>query len=233
MISYFGTATNYEVGYKVKAAAFFDLDRTLINFNSAISYAKWERKHRRISLRQLFEASFFSLLYHFDLLDMERAYAKATSHFKGRKHSDLAADTEDFFKKNIADRIQRGAVAALREHRRQGHQNILLSSTSSFQGAAACQSWDLDDFLTNEFPAPSGSLDGTFAQPLCYHAGKVHKAEAWAAENNVCLDHSYFYSDSITDLPMLERVGHPRVVNPDPKLKRLARRRGWQVLKWK
>jgi phosphoserine phosphatase len=66
---------------------------------------------------------------------------------------------------------------------------------------------------------------------VCYGRGKAYWAERFAAEHGVDLTRSYFYTDSITDLPVLDRVGHPRVVHPDPRLRRLAQRRGWQVLR--
>ena len=77
-----------------------------------------------------------------------------------------------------------------------------------------------------------GKFDGTHQRPACYGPGKVHWAEAFAAANDVDLARSFFYTDSYTDLPMLERVGKPVVVNPDPRLLRTARRRGWPILDW-
>jgi phosphoserine phosphatase len=64
---------------------------------------------------------------------------------------------------------------------------------------------------------------------VCYGQGKVVWAERFAAEHDVDLAASYFYTDSISDLPLLERVGHPVVVNPDLRLRRLARKRGWPL----
>jgi phosphoserine phosphatase len=69
--------------------------------------------------------------------------------------------------------------------------------------------------------------------PFCYGPGKVQRAERWAAEHGVELEQSYFYTDSLSDLPMLERVGQPRIVNPDPRLRREANRRGWPILDWR
>jgi phosphoserine phosphatase len=69
--------------------------------------------------------------------------------------------------------------------------------------------------------------------PLCFGAGKIAQAEAYAEARGVSLAESYFYTDSINDLPMLERVGNPRVVNPDLRLSWVARRRGWSVEDWR
>ena len=68
---------------------------------------------------------------------------------------------------------------------------------------------------------------------LCYGPHKVRFAERWAEEHGVDLAHSAFYTDSVSDLPMLQRVGEARVINPDPRLRVLARRHGWRVETWR
>jgi putative phosphoserine phosphatase/1-acylglycerol-3-phosphate O-acyltransferase len=75
----------------------------------------------------------------------------------------------------------------------------------------------------------NGVFTGRIIEPLCYAAGKVYWAEAYAHEQGVDLDRSFFYTDSISDMPMLQRVGCPVVVNPDYRLRRYARRQGWPV----
>ena len=74
-----------------------------------------------------------------------------------------------------------------------------------------------------------GRLTGKVVPPVCFGPGKIVWAERFAAEYGVDLSSSYFYTDSISDLPLLERVRYPVAVNPDPRLRRLARKRGWPV----
>jgi phosphoserine phosphatase len=108
-----------------------------------------------------------------------------------------------------------------------------LTSASAFEARAAKDTWSLHDYLSNDFPTDeNGKLVGTFVPPLCYGAGKVRRATNWASERGIDLASCYFYSDSLTDLPMLRAVGHPRVVSPDPRLKRTAQRMGWPILRW-
>lgn len=213
-------------------AAFFDLDRTLIDVNSAVLYAKFERRHGRISLHQLLTTAFYTGLYHLNVLDMERAYQRATRHYKGASEMELAQRTAEFFQQEIEHRLQPGARQALADHRERGHQLVLLTSSSSYQAQAATKRWGLDHWIANQFPANNGLLEGTFRRPLCYGPGKVVLAERWAREHNIDLENSYFYSDSYSDLPMLRRVGFPKVVNPDPKLKNYSKRMNWQILNW-
>ena len=77
-----------------------------------------------------------------------------------------------------------------------------------------------------------GNFAGRHVAPACYGRGKVHWAERFAAEHGVDLDGSWFYTDSYSDLPMLERVGVRKVINPDTRLLRHARRAGWDIQNW-
>src|SRR4051812_25828604 len=111
-----------------KTAAFFDLDRTLINANSAILYALYERRHGRISTRQVLTTMGHSLLYHMNIGSLEKAYAKATRHFTGVMENDLARWAKDFFDEQVNPRLQPGAVPVLQEHRKAGHILVMLTS---------------------------------------------------------------------------------------------------------
>ena len=86
--------------------------------------------------------------------------------------------------------------------------------------------------LASRLGVRDGRFTGEVETPFCFGAGKVAVAEAWAARHDVDLDTSAFFTDSISDLPMLERVGEPVVVNPDLRLGWEARRRAWPVRRW-
>ena len=213
--------------------AFFDLDRTLIDVNSGLLWARHERRNRHISAYQMSRALAWTALYHLAAIDMETAMNRALAHYRGTDAGALDRRTRAWFEREVAGRLRPGALAAVEEHRRRGDALVILTNSSSFEARAAAERWRFDDFLANHFPTdPSGRLLGGFERPLCYGAGKVARAEAWARGRGADLADSYFYSDSYSDLPMLERVGKPRVVSPDPRLRVAARRRGWPILTW-
>ena len=217
----------------MRAAAFFDLDLTLIDVNSGLLWAKHERRLGNISRTQLARAVFWHGMYRLALIDMEVAFERAMSHYKGIESSHLEKRTRSWFEEQVQDRIREKALAAAEGHRRGEQPLVILTNSSCYQANIAAERWGFDDYLANNFPTDSaGRLVGTFERPLCYGPGKVARAEQWAKEHDVDLDRSFFYSDSYSDLPMLERVGEPRVVTPDPRLRRLARKRGWQILSW-
>lgn len=214
-------------------AAFFDLDRTLIGINSAFEYARYERARGRISLWDFLQASLWMGLYHLSIVDIERAFARALRTYRGAHADELMDLTRQFFEEEVVHTFQPGAARALQTHRDQDHKLVLLTASSPYMSKLAAQTWDLDDWLSNRFPTDDkGCLRGTFEQPLCYGDGKVHRARQWADRHGVALENSYFYTDSYSDLPMLEVVGHPRVVNPDPRLHRAAQRRQWPIEDW-
>ena len=90
----------------------------------------------------------------------------------------------------------------------------------------------LDGILSNRFEVHDGHFTGRAIKPLCYGAGKLHHASAWIDEHGGSLKDASFYTDSFSDLPVLEAVGHPVCVHPDPRLKRTAIRRKWEVADW-
>lgn len=216
-----------------RVAAFFDFDRTLVGINTALRYALYEFRRDRISLPRFVQVAAWMGLYHLSVVDIERAFSRAVAHYEGVEAERLMELTADFFDKHVVPNLQPGAARTLQDHRHRGHALVLLTASSPYLSKMATDRWDLDDWIANRFPTDDqGCLDGTFERPICYGEGKVNRARRWADEHDVDLDASYFYSDSYSDLPMLERVGHPRVVNPDPRLKRAARRRDWPIEDW-
>jgi len=217
-----------------RGAAFFDLDGTLVSFNSGLRYARYEHRLGRIATRQLVESAVWMGLYHLSLIDMGRALERAVAHYRGVAEATLEERTRVWFEAEVAPCLLPGARAALEAHRAEGRPLVLLSTTSSYLARAVTARWGLHDWLANRFPADEGGrLTGEIAAPICYGAGKVEHATRWARRHGVDLGASWFYSDSYTDLPMLEAVGHPVAVLPDPRLRRHARRVGWPIVDWR
>jgi HAD superfamily hydrolase (TIGR01490 family) len=213
--------------------AFFDLDRTLIDVNSGLLWARHERKNGHISRVQMARALVWTALYHVAIIDMETAINHALDHYRGVDSANLDQRTRVWFEREVAGRLRPKAATAMAEHRERGEPLVILTNSSCYEARAAAERWGFDDYLANEFPTDqSGRLLGAFQPPLCYGAGKVSRAEAWASARGADLAHAYFYSDSYSDLPMLKRVGKPRVVRPDPRLRVAARRLGWPILDW-
>ena len=216
-----------------RAAAFFDLDRTLLTVNSGALWMRRERRLGRISRWQLLQGTAYLIGYKFSVIDMDRVTTEALKTVKGKREETVRRWTRDWYRAEVAHHAAPGAWAVLRAHRAARELLVLLTSSSPYESEIAGQQFGMDGVLSSRYEVVDGRFTGAPLQPICYGAGKVTYAERYAAEHGVDLDRSFYYADSMSDLPMLERVGNPRVVNPDPRLRCLARRRRWAVLDWR
>lgn len=225
--------TSSPQGSSSRVAAFFDLDLTLITVNSGKLWVERERRMGRVSTPTMVRATIYFLLYRLGVLDMEKAMGIALSHYRGVPEEHVRDWTREWYHKEVAQHVAPGARPVIESHREQGHLLVLLTLSSPYEAKEAAAQLGLDHFLSTRYELVDGRFTGRCVEPICYGPGKVHAAEGFAAEHDVDLSRSHFYTDSISDLAMLERVGHPVAVNPDPRLRREARRRGWPVADWR
>ena len=187
------------------AIAFFDVDKTLLSVNSASLWLRREFKSGNISRLQALKAGFWISLYQLGFARMEDVLTKAVS----------------------------TARAAVLRHKERGDLVFLLTSSSNYLSAPIADELNLDGFLANRFVVDKGVFTGHAVLPLCFGAGKVSHARVVADKLHVDLRQCTFYTDSASDVPMLEAVGVPVAVDPDPRLRRIARRRGWAIETWR
>jgi HAD superfamily hydrolase (TIGR01490 family) len=217
----------------VKLAAFFDMDNTIIRVNSGTLWIRWLRERGEISLYETARALGWIARYKLAMLDMEAVAAKVIATMRGQSEDELVGKTQIFFDTLIASEVAPKAIEAIERHRAEGHVVAILSTSTPYVVERLAAQLGIEHAICTRINvAEDGRFDGTHRKPMCYGAGKVHWAEAFAREHDVDLGRSFFYTDSYTDLPMLERVGVARVVNPDTRLKRHARRVGWTVDEW-
>ncbi len=217
----------------MRSAAFFDLDGTLLTTNSANLWVRRERRLGRLRARQVARAALTLAGYRLGFLDMEGALRAALATLRDVEEEEIRRQTREWWRDEVRPFIAPGAHKVVADHRARGDALVLLTSSSPYASEMAHADFGLDAVLCQRYEVKGGRFTGEPLRPICYGAGKVEVAEAWAAENRVDLAASSFYTDSSTDLPMLERVGHPFVVNPDPRLRLAARSRGWAILDWR
>ncbi len=211
-------------------AAFFDVDGTLIAKNSGPLYMKFLRQRGEIRRRDALRTFYFYLRYRLNLLDIERAVERSSSWIRGRAEADIAAHCRLWYREMVRQYLQPEMVRRVRMHREQGHVVAILSSTTNYLAEPLAEELGIEHLLVSRLVVRDGRFTGEAERPICYGDGKLHWARRFAAEHDVDFAASFFYTDSVTDVPMLEIVGNPQVVNPDPLLRRIARQRGWQVL---
>jgi len=215
----------------VAVAAFFDVDGTLIAKNSGPLYMRYLRSRGEIRRRDALRTLYFYLRYRLNMLDIEAALERSSAWIRGRPEEAVAAHCRHWYEQMVRQWVQPELVRRIVDHKAQGHLVAILSSTTNYLAGPLAADVGIEHLLVSHLVVENGRFTGEARHPLCYGDGKIFWARRFAEEHDVDLAASYFYTDSATDLPMLEIVGHPRVVNPDLFLRRVARRRGWEILR--
>ena len=213
--------------------AFFDLDKTLIAVNSATLWVRREIKDGRISLWGAARAAYWTFLYELGFARIERAIEDGIRTLTGQPESDMVERVRSFFEEEARALLRPGAERAVQRHLQAGDQVALLTSSSCYLGGHFADLLGASHTLANRFEVDDrGRFTGEPVKPLCYGPGKVHYAQRLADELGADLSDCAFYTDSYADVPVLERVGHPVAVHPDPRLTRVATQRGWPIEVW-
>ncbi len=213
-------------------AAFFDLDRTIVRANTGSFYILDLYADGQLSLLSLMKLGWVFLRYRLTGVENIDAFTKAGAALSGVRSSDIKTRYARLLESKIRPLISDAAVEAIRGHWRLGHVVVMLTAQSSFIAEPIGHLLGIDHVLCTRFEEVDGVLTGRLVGPACYGRGKVHWAHEFAAEHGIDVRSSYFYTDSHSDLPMLYEVKEKRAVNPDPKLRREATRRGWPVLRF-
>jgi HAD superfamily hydrolase (TIGR01490 family) len=215
----------------VAVAALFDIDGTLLARNTAPLYMNHLRRTGQARRRDLARTLYYLFWYKLGLLDVRSALEVSMAFVRGKDEAAMVADCVGWYRDAVRPYVFPAMAAQVAAHRRAGHVLAILTSATRYLAEPLGADLGIEHHLVTQLVVRDGRFTGEVVQPVCYGRGKVYWAERFAAEHEVDLTASFFYTDSITDLPLLDRVGHPRVVHPDPRLRRLAQRRGWQVLR--
>ena len=211
--------------------AFFDVDGTLLARNSASLYMRHLRRTGQARRRDVAKTLYYLLRYKFGLLDLEVALAESMRFVRGRSETAVRTDAQAWYQSDVRRWLYPQMTGLVAEHHRAGHVTVIATSATRYLAEPLAGELGIAHFLVTQLVVRDGIFTGEPIRPVCYGGGKVHWARELAARNAIDLAASYFYTDSITDLPLLEAVGNPRIVHPDPPLRRLAQRRGWPVLR--
>lgn len=213
-----------------RIAALFDLDRTLLDTSSGQLYARYLYRHGQMSRRELARVAWWGLLSNLGLLKMETLIPRLLADAAGDDEQEMRQLCDRWFAEDVVPHLTERGQQRVAEHREQGHVVAIVSASTQYVVRPMAAYLGIgEQYVCTRLESEDGKLTGEVTPPVCYGAGKIVWAERFAAEGGVDLEASYFYSDSISDRPLLERVGQPVAVNPDPRLRRLARRQGWPI----
>lgn len=215
---------------KGRSAAFFDVDGTLLTVQSGSLYIGYLRRNGLMDLSDQLRIYWSFLTYRLGMLNLRRLAEVSSRWLAGRLEEEVAEHCRDWYESEVAAYFFEPMLSKVEEHRRQGHVVALLTGGTRYLNDWIAADLGIEHTLVSRLEVKGGRFTGNPVGPLCYGRGKVAHAEAFAESEGIDLGASWFYADSIADLPMLERVGTPVAVNPDPRLRVEAKRRGWPII---
>jgi HAD superfamily hydrolase (TIGR01490 family) len=213
------------------AAAFFDLDKTILAKSSSFVFARPFYKEGLIGRSAVVRSAYAQFVYlvsgadHDQMEAMREYMSKLVTGWPAEKVHQIVAETLD----EIVDPlVYEEAVALIEEHKAAGNDVIIISSSGTDVVEPIGQRLGVDLAVGTQVAIEDGVYTGEILF-YAYGEGKAEAMRTLASERGYDLAASYAYSDSHTDLPMLEAVGHPVAVNPDSELRRIAVERDWPV----
>ena len=215
----------------MKKLAIFDLDNTLLNGDSDHAWGEF------LVNQQCVDATYYESRndqfyqdYKDGCLDINQYLEFALEPLTRYSNQRLASMHQQFLEDVVRPMQQVKAAALLDKHRSQGHFLLIITATNSFVTKPIATLLGVDAILATEPEIIDNQYTGKVAGTPCFQGGKVTRLNQWLSENNFSLEGSYFYSDSINDLPLLELVETAIAVDPDEKLTSIAQQRDWPII---
>ena len=215
--------------------ALFDLDHTLLPLDRDHQWAEFLAKSGRAGDPVLALARNEDLMNRYNAGDLTAEQAAEFMLGLLAAHSPhlLAAWHEEYMQQVIRPAMTAQALAIVQKHLAAGDLCAMVTATNSFVTAPIARAFGVQTLIATEPEYLAGRYTGKIHGTPSFKQGKVLRVNAWLKTLNLSLkdfDESYFYSDSMNDLPLLEAVTHPIVTNPSPSLLNVAQERNWPVL---
>lgn len=218
---------------KIKLAL-FDLDHTLLPIDSDYAWGVfttdigWTDPH---AFRQKNDEFFAH--YQAGTLDIHD-YVRFATEAVRLKGAERAAEAHArFMREVVGPQLRPQAQALVREHQQAGDQVVIVTATNEFVTRPIAQAFGVDELIAVELArGPDGWITGEIRGTPSFKDGKVTRVAEWLAARRLDWQdvEMCFYSDSMNDLPLLEKAQRPVATNPDPRLRALAQQRGWRIL---
>lgn len=214
--------------------ALFDLDHTLLPLDSDY---EWGEFTTRIGWTDREEFGRRNQAFYDDYvagrLDVHDYVRFATEAVRQRGAEAAAQAHAQFMHEVISPALHQQARALLQQHQTRGDEVLIITATNEFVTRPIAQALGVGQLLATQLERDAaGWITGEILGVPCMREGKVRRMEQWLQQRGLSWQDvdSTFYSDSMNDVPLLEKVNHPVATNPDPRLRALAQERGWRVL---
>ncbi len=216
------------------ALALFDLDETLLAGDSDYEWGRYLVTINKVDsdVYEKENARFYQeyLQGKLNVLEFLRFALKPLSE---NSYTELCQWRDDYFKTCIEPIVKPKAIPLIEQHRAAGDHLAIVTATNSFITAPVKNYFNVDTLIATEPVKQNGEFSGEVLGVPCFGPGKVTRVEEWIKDTDFSFHGSYFYSDSRNDIPLLERVEHPIVVDADDVLTAHAIKNSWKQISLK
>lgn len=213
--------------------ALFDMDKTLVGKNTWDLYSRFRRDRGEISLASRLRTSWWLAQYGLGVINAQKVAERALSDFGGLNAHSFGDTLDVWFRDYVRKHIRAHARSSVERHQAAGDTVAIVTAATRFAATPLARELGIEHLVCTELEQRAdGTLTGKMVAPLCYGSGKIERTQRLLREVGGELRDATFYSDSITDLPLLECVGMPVAVCPDRRLSRVAAKRGWRIENW-
>lgn len=223
------------VADSAQAAAFFDVDGTLVDSTIVHYYMYFRRRLMGRWTGPLWQAAYYLRCVYYLILDRtnrSRMNVVFYRDYTGMNADVVRALAEDCYRDLIVPQLFPDAAACVAQHQQAGRRVVFVTGSLDFIMAPLARALGVDDVLAAEMIERDGLLTGDLSGPPIGEVVKADRIRTFAAEGGIDLAGSYAYGDSVADVPMLECVGHPHVVNPGTALASIAQTHDWPTHQW-
>jgi HAD superfamily hydrolase (TIGR01490 family) len=228
-----GTAVNVAIPEPDKIGAFFDIDNTIMRGASIFHLARGLFARKILSATDLANFAFaqgkFLTIGSENLADMARITQDALAFVTGRTSEEVIGLSEEIYDEIMADKVWPGTVQLAHTHRAAGHQVWLVSAAPIELANIIATRLGLSGAVATVSEIENGVYTGRLKNPPMHGEQKAIAVAKLASEHGLDLVHSFAYSDSSNDIPLLNSVGNPTAINPDSTLRSHAIENGWPV----
>ncbi len=214
--------------------ALFDLDNTLLSGDSDFEWSQFLIEQGVLE-RELFEIKNLTFYeqYKAGTLDIDEFLEYQLRPLSRHSRHVLNAWLEEFVQQKVLALIGTPAKNLVAQHRNAGDICVIITATNSFVTAPIARQFGVEHLIATEPEHKNGEFTGQLADIPCFREGKITRLESWMAQRGWdwnSFNQSYFYSDSLNDLPLLGKVKTPIAVDPDATLRAHAARQGWRII---
>jgi len=212
--------------------AFFDLDNTILRINSGEALLRRAYKNGILSTWKLINAYCLAVIHKLHLIDPLKIIEIISSWLAGLSVNDIEKLCIELVEKDLIPAIRPEIINEIKMHKEQGAQVVILSSAIDPICFRMAKHLEMNAVICSELEVVNHHYTGRPKDRFCYKEEKLNRLIQYLHANNYTREDSYYFADSIDDLPVLLSVGHAVCINPDKSPEKIAREHNWVIHKW-